>query len=573
MIRFISIFGLFTILAVGPGSGLAASPDREIVSFVHTNNVGFGTNVHVVGSHPDVGAWAPVNSLKLRWTTGNVWTGLVAVQKGTTLEYKFIARSFASNLFCDANNVVWEPGSNRSVQIAAAPGAPYNGKTVYYYSGWTSATLLVISGTNTPSYPMTRIGQGRATNEWLYRASGIGTEGEWLEFVPNGFFNGAQFWDNPPPPETNLNYITRLDAFLLQDGNIFNYWPATTVSAQRKEMRSVGSSYAPPIDGRTINIILPRGYDSHPWKRYPVIYFQDGQNITNGADAFGNGAWDADVSARRETAAGRMREAILVGIYNYPERRRWEYNPPTDTYPGELAGRADAYLNFLVNNVRPTLDVNYRTLNDPRNTMVAGSSMGGIFSIYAGLETNVFGGVLAMSPAVTRAPNYRNSIPSKNKRPANIYIDTGTAENQVGTLPGGYYWDDPWTAYDHLQSIGYVPNLDIMMRAGCGHAHNEAAWRARLPDAFRFLLDARDEPNRIAQLEWPPVISGQPSWQFIPFSTQRQFRYQIETTSNGVWMPEGLIWIETNAWDYRTLPITNAPQSYLWMRVSSTPAD
>jgi predicted alpha/beta superfamily hydrolase len=569
---FLLLFGLITAAACP-----AASPDRDIVSFSIVSNVGLGNNIHVVGNHPDLGAWNPVNAIKLRWTTGNVWTGQVAVQKGTALEYKFMSRSFASNVFCDGNNAGWEGGANRTAAVPAAPPAPYPGKTIFYYTSWTNPSVIFTSGANTNFFatPMVLAGPGRSSGENLFRAGGVGVAGEWLQFVITD--NNGQFDKSPFPTGVGAggnDYLTRLDALLLQDGHLFNYWPSNSVSAPRVEYRSVGSSF-PPIDGRNIVIILPRGYDSHPWKRYPVMYFQDGQKITNGAnDAFNNGAWDADVTAQREAAGGRMREVILVGIDNIPDRRRWEYNPLGDQYPGESSsGRADAYLNFLVNNVRPTLDFNYRTLNDPRNTMVAGSSMGGIFSLYAGLETNVFGGILAMSPAVTRAPNYRNAMPTKTKRPMKVYIDTGTAEGQVGTLPGGYYWDDPWTAYDHLQTIGYIPNQDIIMRVGCGHVHNEVAWRARLPEAFRFLLDVRDEPNRIAQQEFPPEITAPPDLQSLPIQTQRQFNYQIETTTNGVWSPAGNVWIETNAWDQRTLSLTNAASATLWLRVSATAAD
>lgn len=492
----------------GCSAAWAASPDREVLPVSIVWNVGFGSNVYVTGGHPDLGNWTPTGAVKLRWTSGNLWTGRIAVQKGVTLAYKFIARSGASNQHCNGANVLWEPDPNRTNHVAPAPAAPFAGKSIYYYSGWTNAFLHYASGGNTNffSIPLVNIGPGREPGESLYHASGFGEAGEWIQFVLTNslgqidrapYTNGVGF--------LGRDYWTPLDAFVLQQGQLYSYWPSNTVSAQRFESRYVDSSY-PPISGRTVRIILPRGYDSHPWKRYPVIYFQDGQNLTNGANPGGTGAWNADVTSTIEISQGRMREAIIVGVDNYPERRRWEYNPPGDTYPGELPGRADAYLQFLINNVRPTIDTHYRTLNDPRNTLIGGSSMGGICSLYASLETNVFGGVLAMSPAVTRAPNYNASLPGKPKRETRIYMDTGTDEGQIGTLPGGYYWDEPWSAYDHLLTIGYVPNLDLLMRIGCGHGHNEAAWRARLPGAFRFLLDVRDEPNRLAHLSAPPAL-------------------------------------------------------------------
>ncbi|HMP72419.1 MAG TPA: alpha/beta hydrolase-fold protein [Kiritimatiellia bacterium] len=554
------------------GGGLAWHLDREVVGISVVWDVGLGTNVHVVGNHPDLGDWSPERSVKLRWTSGNVWTGQVAVEKGTALEYKFISRSGAPGISCEGANVVWEPGPNRTRFVESGSPPPSPGKTVYYYSGWTSAVLVTVTATGFPVYPMVAVGPGRTPGETLFKAEQVGVAGEDLEFVPNGWLNGTNYWDNSPEPDFGGNYRTRLDAFLLQDGDVFGYWPSNSVSAPRFEERFVNSSH-PPIDGRAIRIWLPRGYDSHPWKRYPVMYFQDGQNLYHGADAFGNGAWDADLTSRREISQGRMREIILVAIDNFPERRRWEYNPLGDTYPGEAAGRADAYLRFLVDNVRPTLDFHYRTLNDRRNTLVGGSSMGGIFSIYAGFETNVFGGVLAMSPAFTRAPNYSASLAGRPKGPWRVYMDTGNNEGQVGPHPGGNYWEAPWDGYDRLLGQGYAPNLDLLMRVGCGHVHNEAAWRARLPEAMRFLLPVGDEPNRIALGEWPPDLELAQESSSIAFATQGRWRYYVERGLPGAWQSVGDAVVEAQRWGVAHVPapLTNGPSA--WLRVVTEPAD
>lgn len=573
MKRFSLFFVTLALLATGQPAAWAGHPARETVSFSVVSDAGFGSSIFVVGNHPDLGGWDPFRAIKLRWTAGNVWTGQAAIQAGTAIEYKFITRSLSAPLYYTNSNVTWEPGDNRTTNTVAGPAAPFTGKTVYYYSGWTSANILVVAP-GFPSYPMERVGPGRTTNEFLYRVTGIGEEGEWLEFVPNGYAGGQQFWDNPPWPETNQNYITRLDAFVVQDGGIYNYWPAPTVSAMRKEKRSIGSSYAPPIDGRDVDIILPRGYDSHPWKRYPVVYFQDGQNITNGGNIFNNGSWEADLTALRESSAGRMREAILVGVYNYPDRRRWEYNPLGDTYPSNSPGQADAYLNFLIHNVRPTIDTHYRTLADRRNTFVAGSSMGGIFSIYAGFESNVFGGVLAMSPSFTRAGNYTTSLWSRAKAPIRLYLDTGNAEGQVGDPPGGNYWDSPWEGYDIFIKQGFAPNRDFLMRIGNNHGHNEAAWRARLPGAFNFLLPASDDPNRVLLDHLPPEIGAIPAPHQITVSTQQHVQYRVEeSTDEAGWQVASPAFIETNSWDQRTLSVTSAPATLKTFRIRATPND
>ncbi len=562
--------GILLFLAAGQVEvAPARSPERQVVPVSIPWDVGLGSNVYVVGSHADAGAWNPVSAHKLRWTSGNVWTGQIAVQKGTTLEYKFISRSGASNQYCNGANVSWEAGANRTSVVAAASAAPYSGKTIYYYSSWTNATLVTASSN---AYPFTQLGTGRTGGEFLYRVTGVPEEGEGLEFALTG--NGA--WDKPPSGDgwgAEGNYYTTLDAFLVQDGQLYNYWPSNTVSAPRAETSYVNSSYA-AITGRTIRIYLPRGYDSHPWKRYPVIYMQDGQNMADPANPGGTGSWQADATARREISQGRMREVIIVGVDNIPNYRRTEYEPNGDTYPAEVPGIANEYLKFLVDNVRPTLDYNYRTLPDLRNTLVGGSSMGGIFSLYAGFETNVFGGVLAMSPAVTRAPNYKATLAGKPKRPLRIYMDTGTDEKQVGTLPGGYYWDDPWSAYDSLLAIGYAPGGDLMMSIGCGHAHNEYAWRTRLPDAFRFLLNVRDDPNTIALDNLPPSLGSVTIAGPGTFPTLQQNSYQLQVCNNLIqqaWTNDGSSVLETRPWG--TLSVTSAVTTNLALwRIAAQPA-
>lgn len=573
--RWFGVVVQFAMLGVAVTPVLARSPERETIPVSIAWDVGFGSNVCVVGNHWDLGAWSPTNSIKLRWTTGNVWTGQVAVQRGTDLAYKFIGRDGASSRYGDAANVRWEAGADRTMVIDPAPAAPMDGKTVFYYSGWTSAALVVISGTNTSSVAMQAIGPGRSAGETLYRADGVGEAGEGLEFVPTGWFGGQNFWDNPPYADWNNNYYTLLDACLLQDGQIYNYWPTSSVSPPRMVTTLVNSTAA-GIPARTNRIYLPRGYDSHAWRRYPVMYMHDGQNVFDPGGAFGS--WSADAIATREISQGRMRETIIVAIDNTAIRRS-EYEPAGDTYfTGEAPGVGDAYLRYLIDNVRPTLDVNYRTLNDPRNTLVGGSSMGGLISVYCGFETNVFGAVLAMSPAMTRAPNYTAALWTRARRPGRIYLDTGTQEGNVG--PGvGNYWEKPWEAYDLFLAQGYAVNDELRMVAGVGDQHNEAAWKRRLPGAFRFLLDVRDEPNLLAQQTWPPRVAHDATFSALSCPSLRHFSYHLDAITNGSlagagWQDAQASARETNPWSTVTFALPGLPAGANtgFFRVQAVPA-
>lgn len=549
-------FASVVIALVAPCLARADAEPRTVISFRHTQDVGFGRSVFVVGSHPDIGNWTPTGGVKLRFTAGNVWTGQIAVRSGESIEFKYVHRSTAPDQICNPANVTWISPANIATSTPSIGPAPYAGKTMFYYSGWTQVFLLASTdGVSFADAPLTQVSTGRTAGEFLYRGQGIGSAGGTLEFV---LHNGAGDFDKAPfGGYGDSNYFTRLDAFVVQDGQIYNYWPAPSVSPPSIVSTFVNSSVA-GITGRGVRIYLPRGYAEHTWKRYPVFYFQDGTNIFDPGSP--NGSWSADATATREIHQGRLRETILVAIDNIPNYRRTEYMPPTDTYFNHPPGTADRFLRFLVDNVRPTLDGNYRTWNDPRNTYVGGSSMGGLFSLYAVYETNVFGAALAMSPALGRGTNYLAALWTKSRRPVRIYMDTGTAEGLVGDPPQVDYWETPLRGYDALLSQGYAVNGDLLWRQGCGQGHNEAAWRSRLPGALAFLLDVREEPSPLLGSVAPPRITGVPTG-IVSTSVLRQQSIRFERASglDAAWQPVTTTAVEQLPWGVASF--TNAPSA------------
>ncbi len=553
------------VAAAGLASAAVALADgepRHALSFCHTQDVGIGRSVFVVGSHPDLGSWSPANAVKLRWTSGNVWTGQVAVRSGESVEFKYIHRSTSPTQICDAANVTWISPSNFSTATPSIGPAPYDGKTIYFYSSWTQAFLL--ASANGGAFADTRlevIGPGRTPSEFLYRGTQIGAPGGSLQFV---LHNGAGAYDKSSyAGYGNNDYFTRLDAFVVQDGQLYSYWPAAAVTAPRIATNYVNST-APDgrVSGRVARIYLPRGYDIHTNRYYPVMYFHDGQNVFEDSKSAASAAnsWQVDRAATREISQGRLRECILVGLDNTGSRQ-FEYNVPGDAYPGQPAGIGDSYLFFLLNNARPTLDYNFRTLTDPRNTLVGGSSMGGLISLYAGTATNVFGGVLAMSPALTRATNFTSALWSRPKREMRVYLDTGTAEGQVGPTPGGDYWEKPLEGYDIFLSHGHAVNGDLLWRAGCGAVHNELAWRARISDALVFLLDVREEPHPLLAAQTPPHLSGLATGTVsVPSLRHHEIRFDATAQLNAPhWQPLATSAVERLPWG--SASFTSAPSS------------
>jgi hypothetical protein len=193
-----------------------------------------------------------------------------------------------------------------------------------------------------------------------------------------------------------------------------------------------------------------------------------------------------------------MRETILVGVPSAANRQT-EYLPHMDTDPDRApgtVGRANYYADYLLHNVRPMVDFNYRTKNDRANTACIGSSSGGLLATYLGTWTNAFGLVGAMSGVYSAdfCPNFRTWLESARPHAARIWMDVGNVGGELN-IGGISLYNDNFDLYWYLMGFGYVPNADLRFMIGCGHDHNEAAWAARLPHVYRFLLDVREEPN------------------------------------------------------------------------------
>ena len=250
------------------------------------------------------------------------------------------------------------------------------------------------------------------------------------------------------------------------------------------------------IPSREVRVWLPPGYDEGD-ARYPVVYFHDGQNVFRPGGLFG--CWFAEDAAAEEMKAARMHEAIIVAIPNNEadagRARMTEYQPPTDINPRDPQrgnGICDRYASFLLEKVKPAVDAKYRTLPDRENTAVAGASMGGLVSLWLGLNTDAFGAVGVFSPAFWTSPNFTKAVMDGSKKDGlRIYMDMGTQEK--GSLSGDY-WLDALAVRDALLKQGHVEGEDFLWNPGEGDEHNEKAWAKRLPIALRFMMPTAANP-------------------------------------------------------------------------------
>ncbi len=234
---------------------------------------------------------------------------------------------------------------------------------------------------------------------------------------------------------------------------------------------------------RDVLVYLPPSYDGSD-RHYPVIYMHDGQNLFDDATSF-SGEWAVDQTM--ESASEQGLEAIVVGIPNAGADRTNEYSPFKDEKHG--GGRGDLYLDFMVKTLKPLIDSSFRTLPEPHYTGTAGSSMGGLISMYAFFrEPTVFGFAGVMSPALWfakgRMIDYIREAPFA---PGRLYLDVGTNEGEQ-TLR------DVQRARDVLLGKGYRQGWDLLCVIDEGASHNEAAWRRRLRRELVFLIGTRAEP-------------------------------------------------------------------------------
>jgi metallo-beta-lactamase class B len=239
---------------------------------------------------------------------------------------------------------------------------------------------------------------------------------------------------------------------------------------------------------RRIWLYLPPDYASST-KRYPVIYMHDGQNLFDAATAYA-GEWGIDETLDSLHAAGD-RGAIVVGIDNGGTKRMDEYSPwKNERYGG---GEGAAYVAFIVETLKPWIDAHYRTLPDRLSTAIAGSSMGGLISLYAILEyPHVFGRAGVFSPSLWFSPHiFGLAKASQPLRPdPRIYLVTGGLEIAQGER-AGIYADDQTRLLDALTAVGFKTSTEVTASTPPDGQHAEWFWRREFPTAYRWLFETR----------------------------------------------------------------------------------
>ena len=244
-------------------------------------------------------------------------------------------------------------------------------------------------------------------------------------------------------------------------------------------VRTLNHVWSPQLrNRRRVDVFLPPSYSAGR-DRYPVVYMQDGQNLSDPELAFA-GTWELEQTI--EYLGERGIEAIVVGVHHAGSERIGEYSPFPDRRHG--GGDGDAYLAFVVETLKPRIDRLFRTRPGRESTVILGSSMGGLISLYAFIaRSEVFGAAGVMSPALWfgqgRIFDVVQEAPTARGR---VYVDVGAHEGP-GTLRNTRRLARVLTRRGWRRKNGLLRYVE-----DARGRHSEDDWARRLPDALAFLL-------------------------------------------------------------------------------------
>lgn len=485
-------------------SATVAAQPRVDVAFSTTQTTVPGQSIFVLGDLPELGANDLRFAVKLEPSSYPLWKATVSLPAGRAYSYRFFRRNDAAGQWGNASNGT----ALGSVVNAVTPGAvASNARATLYHSGWDAPILwwrAAGSGAAYTPVTMHRVGPGRSAGESRWAARDFGDAGRRIEFF---FTNQAQTQRDPVLDGVNNDdqYVSTLDTLFVQDGNVFAYVPPTSASGPIKRYTTSGQNPSTTSTGfvsiamgewRGYRVITPRGYDQQPTRRYPVLYLHDGQNVFE-PGSFGD--WLADSTAERLTRLGVMREVILVGMDNTSNRLN-DYAAPDSG--GWSNGR---YLTYVVNELKPLIDAQYRTLTGPHDTGVLGSSMGGQASLWFGWDRpDVFTklGVFSGAWSVFTSGFYDRVRNQPRREALRIYLDSGDSGTASDLFWTTVNLRDNLINPARAGGVGGASVLEGDLRHvyGPGQIHNEGAWAARLPGCLEFLFPASEAPSELANV-------------------------------------------------------------------------
>jgi predicted alpha/beta superfamily hydrolase len=280
-------------------------------------------------------------------------------------------------------------------------------------------------------------------------------------------------------------------------------------------------------DDRAIYAYLPASYAENTDATFPVVYMHDGQNLWAALPQLAfSGTWNVDTAFDDASQEGTCSaggvvgwgaqplggtpttcngdsdctagdgcatfpEAIVIGVANNANRVL-DYTPTVDPSEDDAGlgpqGGADQYIQMLITELKPQIDATLRTRPDVASTAMAGSSLGGLVTAYAGLKRpDVYGRVAELSPSTwwdsdVIVTDVQGTLPAP-ARPLFVYVDSGQGsvddESDTDLLAAAYL------------ALGYVDGTNFRHVIQPGAAHDETYWAERFPGAMQLILGVR----------------------------------------------------------------------------------
>jgi predicted alpha/beta superfamily hydrolase len=282
--------------------------------------------------------------------------------------------------------------------------------------------------------------------------------------------------DRPPPADVRLEISGAAGPA-----------PTSRPRTIQGDVRIHNAVRSPQLDNeRPVLVWLPPGYDHEPTRRYPVLYLYDGQNVFDAATAFAGVEWQADETAARLIAERKIPPLIIVGVGNSPQRMD-ECTPARDARHG--GGRADEYLAFLRETLKPLIDRTYRTQPEREHTAIAGSSLGGLLALYASFRCpETFGRVAALAPTLSWADGAVVDFVRAQRatRPLRLWIDVDTGATE--DAPPDAIVVQARRLKALFAESGLPVGDEFHYEEIPGGRHHESDWAARFDRVLTFLF-------------------------------------------------------------------------------------
>jgi predicted alpha/beta superfamily hydrolase len=241
---------------------------------------------------------------------------------------------------------------------------------------------------------------------------------------------------------------------------------------------------------RFLRVWLPPGYDDpqNALRRYPALYLNDGQNLFESATSFTGVEWQVDEAADRLIREGVIPPMIFVGIDNGGEHRIREYMPYRSFQPLLWRVEGSRYPSFLMKEVMPFVQQQYRVEAGANNTGLGGSSLGALIALYTvAVLPGLIGRLLLESPSLW-ASNRQLIRQSRTVRrwPERVFLGTGTAE--AGREDRDRSMVEDVRELAAIMRRAGLPDNHLCLNVEEGATHHESAWARRFAGALSFLF-------------------------------------------------------------------------------------